>query len=105
MTEQLQGQTGALVSANEQLEARRSFIEAVLSGITSAVVSVDADHRILLVNAARSEERRVGKGVSVRVDLGGRRIIKKKNSQQTYGTRRDIVKQRRNKVRTTTATV
>src|SRR3546814_8417845 len=58
MTEQLQGQTGALVSANEQLEARRSFIEAVLSGITSAVVSVDADHRILLVNAAA--ERLVG---------------------------------------------
>src|SRR3546814_16909757 len=27
----------------------------------------------------RSEERRVGKDVSVRVDLGGRRIIKKKN--------------------------
>src|SRR3546814_12394062 len=26
----------------------------------------------------RSEERRVGKDVSVRVDLGGRRIIKKK---------------------------
>src|SRR3546814_11791776 len=29
--------------------------------------------------SARSEERRVGKSVSVRVDLGGRRIIKKKN--------------------------
>src|SRR3546814_7936314 len=28
--------------------------------------------------ALRSEERRVGKSVSVRVDLGGRRIIKKK---------------------------
>src|SRR3546814_16032676 len=28
--------------------------------------------------AARSEERRVGKSVSVSVDLGGRRIIKKK---------------------------
>src|SRR3546814_13340580 len=28
----------------------------------------------------RSEERRVGKSVSVRVDLGGRRIIKKKRS-------------------------
>jgi len=52
MTEQLQGQTGALVNANEQLEARRSFIEAVLSGVSSAVVSVDADHRILLANAA-----------------------------------------------------
>src|SRR3546814_17646578 len=29
----------------------------------------------------RSEERRVGKSVSVRVDLGGRRIIKKKKKQ------------------------
>src|SRR3546814_17411836 len=33
---------------------------------------------------ARSEERRVGKGVSVRVDLGGRRIIKKKQQQQQH---------------------
>src|SRR3546814_12698900 len=31
--------------------------------------------------AARSEERRVGKELSVRVDLGGRRIIKKKKQQ------------------------
>src|SRR3546814_10547712 len=30
------------------------------------------------LHARRSEERRVGKSVSVRVDLGGRRIIKKK---------------------------
>src|SRR3546814_14444675 len=30
------------------------------------------------VRLIRSEERRVGKSVSVRVDLGGRRIIKKK---------------------------
>ena len=52
MTEQLEGQTSALVNVNEQLETRRSFIEAVLSGVSSAVVSVDADHRILLANAA-----------------------------------------------------
>src|SRR3546814_13669975 len=32
--------------------------------------------------AARSEERRVGKSVSVRVDLGGRRIMKKKKQQK-----------------------
>src|SRR3546814_15319948 len=31
----------------------------------------------------RSEERRVGKSVSVRVDLGGRRIIKKKKILNT----------------------
>src|SRR3546814_15144079 len=30
----------------------------------------------------RSEERRVGQSVSVRVDLGGRRIIKKKKQKQ-----------------------
>src|SRR3546814_19877518 len=32
------------------------------------------------VNILRSEERRVGKEWSVRVDLGGRRIIKKKKN-------------------------
>jgi len=58
MTEQIQGQTGALLSANEQIEARRSFIEAVLSGVSSAVVSVDAGHHILLANAAA--ERLIG---------------------------------------------
>src|SRR5690606_16894432 len=52
MTEQLEGQTGALANLNEQLEARRSFIEAVLSGVSSAVVSVDVDRRMLLANAA-----------------------------------------------------
>src|SRR3546814_19383592 len=38
----------------------------------------------------RSEERREGKSVSVRVDLGGRRIIKKKkiiiSTRQTHST-------------------
>src|SRR3546814_11337235 len=43
------------------------------------------------VCAERSEERRVGKECVVRVDLGGRRIIKKKKQ----GTRRT---QRRNQV-------
>src|SRR3546814_13378854 len=36
---------------------------------------------MLLARAARSEERRVGKSVSVRVDLGGRRIIKQKTKK------------------------
>src|SRR3546814_11809948 len=49
----------------------------------------------------RSEERRVGKSVSVRVDLGGRRIIKKKkhintlhyttNNQQYININQDII--------------
>src|SRR3546814_17742367 len=36
--------------------------------------------------AVRSEERRVGKECVIRVTLGGRRIIKKKNQQHTYTT-------------------
>src|SRR3546814_17404970 len=36
----------------------------------------------------RSEERRVGKSVSVRVDLGGRRIIKNKNKKRSNKDRK-----------------
>ena len=50
MTGRLQEQTGALVSANEQLETRRAFIEAVLSSVTAGVVALDAKGSILLVN-------------------------------------------------------
>jgi two-component system nitrogen regulation sensor histidine kinase NtrY len=50
MIGRLQEQTGALVSANEQLETRRAFIEAVLSSVTAGVIALDAGGRILLVN-------------------------------------------------------
>src|SRR3546814_15219877 len=39
-----------------------------------------------LLQRRRSEERREGKSVSVRVDLGGRRIIKKKNKYRAIRT-------------------
>jgi two-component system nitrogen regulation sensor histidine kinase NtrY len=50
MTGRLQEQTGALVAANEQLDTRRAFIEAVLSSVTAGVIALDEDCRILLVN-------------------------------------------------------
>ncbi len=50
MTRRLEEQTGALVQANSQLESRRSLIEAVLSGVTAGVLSIDHDRRVLLVN-------------------------------------------------------
>ncbi|HET9354869.1 MAG TPA: ATP-binding protein [Sphingomicrobium sp.] len=50
MTGRLQEQTGALVAANEQLDTRRAFIEAVLSSVTAGVVALDEDNRVLLVN-------------------------------------------------------
>ncbi|HTU11092.1 MAG TPA: ATP-binding protein [Allosphingosinicella sp.] len=52
MTTRLEEQTGALVTANAQLESRRAFTEAVLSGVTAGVVSVDEDHVIRLINVS-----------------------------------------------------
>ena len=50
MTGRLQEQTSALMAANEQLDTRRAFIEAVLSSVTAGVIAVDDKGRILLTN-------------------------------------------------------
>ena len=50
MTGRLQEQTSALIAANEQLDTRRAFIEAVLSSVTAGVIAVDDKGRILLTN-------------------------------------------------------
>ncbi len=50
MTGRLQEQTGALIAANDQLDTRRAFIEAVLSSVTAGVIALDTDRRILLIN-------------------------------------------------------
>src|SRR3546814_19614481 len=55
--------------------ARTSASERAVQGVPEKLDSPPPE---------RSEERRVGKSVSVRVDLGGRRIIKKKNTLQMY---------------------
>ncbi len=52
MTRRLQEQTNALVDANSQLDSRRAFTEAVLSGVTAGVISVDAAHRVRLMNSS-----------------------------------------------------
>jgi len=59
MTGRLEEQTGALRSANTQLEARRAFIEAVLSSVTAGVIALDSANRVLLIN--RSAETLVQK--------------------------------------------
>ncbi len=55
MTRELKHQRDALVSANDQLSERRSFIEAVLAGVSSGIIGLDSDKRITLVS--RSAER------------------------------------------------
>jgi two-component system nitrogen regulation sensor histidine kinase NtrY len=52
MTQRLEAQTGALVSANSQLANRRALIEAVLSGVSAGVISVDQHGVIQLLNSS-----------------------------------------------------
>ncbi|MET0268844.1 MAG: ATP-binding protein, partial [Sphingomonas sp.] len=52
MTVRLQEQTSALVNANAQLDSRRALTEAVLSGVSAGVISIDQDRRIRLLNSS-----------------------------------------------------
>jgi two-component system nitrogen regulation sensor histidine kinase NtrY len=52
MTGQLQTQQTALVDANRQLDERRRFTEAVLSGVTAGVIGLDPDGRVDLPNTS-----------------------------------------------------
>jgi two-component system nitrogen regulation sensor histidine kinase NtrY len=52
MTEQLETQRDDLISANQQSDQRRRFIEAVLSRVSAGVVGVSSDGRITIVNTS-----------------------------------------------------
>ncbi|HVY12853.1 MAG TPA: PAS domain-containing sensor histidine kinase [Alphaproteobacteria bacterium] len=52
MTGQLESQRSELVDANRQLDTRRRFTEAVLSGVSAGVIGVDGDGRITLINSS-----------------------------------------------------
>jgi two-component system nitrogen regulation sensor histidine kinase NtrY len=60
MTRRLEEQTGDLVSANAQLDTRRAFTEAVLSGVTAGVISVDEAHVVRLINSSAEGLLRTG---------------------------------------------
>jgi len=55
MTGQIEAQRGELVEANRQLEARRHFMETVLTGVSAGVVGLDADGRVNLPNRTASD--------------------------------------------------
>jgi two-component system nitrogen regulation sensor histidine kinase NtrY len=60
MTSRLEEQTGALVTANAQLDSRRAFTEAVLSGVTAGVISIDDEHIIRLINSSAEDLLKTG---------------------------------------------
>ena len=66
MTGQLERQTQALVGANQQLDERRAFIEAVLESITAGIISINPEGEILLMNSSAQKlllERQGGASV------------------------------------------
>ena len=54
MTSRLASQREELVDANSQLDERRRFTEAVLSGVTAGVIGLDPNGKITLPNRAAS---------------------------------------------------
>ncbi len=50
MTSELRGQRNALLAANDQIDRRRRFTEAVLAGVTSGVIGIDEKGVITLLN-------------------------------------------------------
>jgi two-component system nitrogen regulation sensor histidine kinase NtrY len=70
MTGQLKAQQQALIGANDQLDARRQFTEAVLSGVSAGVLSISAGGVIRVANRSaamlleRSEAQLMGRSLS-----------------------------------------
>src|SRR5262249_60349085 len=54
MTTQIETQQRELVEANRQLDGRRRFTEAVLSGVSAGVIGLDRDGRTNLPNRSAS---------------------------------------------------
>jgi len=61
MTQQIEGQTAALVRANQQIDERRAFMEAVLESVTAGVISLDAKGEVRLMNGS-AQKLLLGRG-------------------------------------------
>jgi len=51
MSAQIEQQTQALVSANQQLQERRAFMEAVLESVTAGIIALDRAGNVSLMNS------------------------------------------------------
>jgi two-component system nitrogen regulation sensor histidine kinase NtrY len=70
MTAQLRGQRTALLAANEQIDSRRRFTEAVLAGATAGIVGLDSEGNVTILNRAALTLLGVGEGEAI-----GRSIV------------------------------
>ncbi len=73
MTDQIKFHQDQLVETNEQLDGRRRFTEAMLSGVSAGVIGIDHDHRISLINRSalillgRPEAEFLGQPIEVKL--------------------------------------
>ncbi|MFC5385460.1 ATP-binding protein [Aquamicrobium segne] len=89
---ELKSQRNELLTANDQIDERRRFSEAVLEGVTAGVIGVDADGIVTIVN--RSAETMlsidartaIGQNLSVLLPLVGRafEIGRSKSDRPVY---------------------
>jgi two-component system nitrogen regulation sensor histidine kinase NtrY len=69
MTQELRTQRDDIVRARDQIDSRRRFTEAVLSGASAGVIGVDASGRVTILNRSaeklidRSEEEALGRPI------------------------------------------
>ncbi|MGD0191966.1 MAG: PAS domain-containing sensor histidine kinase [Rhizomicrobium sp.] len=52
MTRELDAQRSDLITANEQLDTRRRFTEAVLAGVSAGVIGLDGEGTVTIINRA-----------------------------------------------------
>ena len=73
MTDQIKFHQDQLVETNEQLDERRRFTEAMLSGVSAGVIGIDHDNRISLINRSalillgRPEAEFLGQPIEVKL--------------------------------------
>jgi two-component system nitrogen regulation sensor histidine kinase NtrY len=72
MTSQVKSQRDELLAANEQMDQRRRFTEAVLSGVSAGVIGLDGGGRVTLVNRAALEALGMQESDLVGEPLGAR---------------------------------
>jgi len=88
MISELKSQRNELLQAKDQVDERRRFSEAVLAGVTAAVIGVDADGLVTIVNPSAETmldlqpETTVGKDISVVLPQIGRIFVIARDSRR-----------------------
>ncbi len=90
MIMQLKSQRNDLVTAKDQIDERRRFSEAVLSGVTSGVIGVDSAGKVTILNRSATEMFGLSENKAVGSNLSGILPHIGKVFEVAKGSRRDV---------------